>query len=139
MDLLTVHDSDVSADNPDEGDLFVGADGDLVELTEADDATSRAGAAAEGQAIEAGLRTWRGEWFLDLSAGVPCREEIVGVKGITATRVQQLLVAEINRRGTVRAITRIDVSVRGREGSVMFDATLIDGTTINGTAPIGPT
>lgn len=138
MDLATVRSDQVSIDNPDEGDLLL-VDGTAVELTAADDAVSRGGAAAEGQAIEAGLRTQRGEWFLDLTAGVPYREEVLGVKGVTPPRVQQILATEIQRRGTVRSIEKLQVVLQGREALATFEATLVDGAIITGSAPIGGT
>ncbi len=129
MDLARVTPDLVSPENPDEGDLFVGADGDLRQTV---------GAEAEGQAIEAGLRTGQGEWFLDLAAGVAYRA-LLGVKGISAVDVQAAVAAEILRRGTVAAITKLSVAIApDRAASVAWEATLEDGTTLNGTAPIGP-
>lgn len=129
MDLATVTSALVSPGNPDEGDLLLSMTDDLVPTD---------GIEAERQAIEAGLRTWEGEWFLDLTQGVPYLR-IVGVKGVSTIAIQGVLGAEILRRGTVVAITKLSVDIAAdRTGTAYFEATLADGTTINGTAPVGP-
>lgn len=55
--------------DPTTNDLFVRAEGDLAIVT---------GAEAIGQHVRQRLKTYRGEWFLDTTVGVPWLQELFG-------------------------------------------------------------
>ena len=55
--------------NPETNDLFVRDNGNLAIVT---------GAEAVGQHVRQRLKTFRGEWFLDTTVGVPWLQEIFG-------------------------------------------------------------
>lgn len=60
---------------------------------------------AIAQAIENRLRTFRGEWFLDGSIGVPYLEQVLGRKQPNLAAVEQTLRSEILAVSGVTAIT----------------------------------
>lgn len=80
LELVTA----VDAQNPTLGDLRV-ADGKPVMVTGAD---------AIAQEIRVRLRWWRGEHFLDVSAGVPYLQQILG-KGVSEDAIRAVLREEI--------------------------------------------
>lgn len=70
--------------DPVTGDLAF--DGVTVAVVEGKDAIA--------QEIQTRLRWWRGEWFLDTSAGVPYLESIL-TKGVAEATVRAILLREI--------------------------------------------
>lgn len=127
MDLKLTRRSETSGSNPDEGDIHVGVDGQVSTLT---------GNLEEAQCIGVGLATYQGEWFLDTNAGVPYLTKILGIKGVSATRVQEILTAEILRRGSVTRVRRITLNVDSRRvGAVEFEAETTAGD-VSGTVSL---
>lgn len=95
-DVAYVRAGEVDGDNPDEGDLYVDpSTGDLRAISDIE---------AEVQAIQVRLRTWRGEWSLDPSAGLPYVESILGVKGVTESFLRRVFATEVLSRGTVDVV-----------------------------------
>lgn len=91
--------------DPVTGDLAF--DGVTVAVVEGKDAIA--------QEIQTRLRWWRGQWFLDASAGVPYLESIL-TKGVTDATVRVILLREILAvRGVLRVpslVVTIDRAVR---------------------------
>ena len=88
----------------DANDLVI-EDGDLVFVRGID---------AVKQACRIAMQMFRGEWFLDLDAGLPYWEQILGRKPAGGIEVAQLLIRnELRRVRGVVEVTRLDVSFTG--------------------------
>lgn len=88
-------------------DLFLSADGNLAMVTTAE---------AVGQHARQRLQTYRGEWFLDTTAGVPWLNDILG-SSYDPALAESVVKAEILDTDGVAEITsfsiRFDRSTRG--------------------------
>lgn len=116
MDLEIV--TAIDAQNPTLGDLRV-ADGKPVMVTGAD---------AIAQEIRVRLRWWRGEHFLDLAAGVPYLQQILG-KGVSEEAIRAVLREEIESVpgvGHVESIT-IVTDRPNRFATITIDVVTEDG------------
>ncbi|MFZ5440451.1 MAG: hypothetical protein ACOZQL_10605 [Myxococcota bacterium] len=92
------------------GDLAL-VEGDFVPL---------AGAAAVASDLEAALRTWAGEWFLDTSLGLS--RDILGAK-FNRGRIEDLFRGKIRSRPGVGTITSLAARLDGRTLIVQFRVT----------------
>ena len=81
--------------DPDTNDLFLRSDGGLAMVT---------GAEAAGQHIRQRLRFFRGEWFLDTTAGMPWLDQVLG-SAYDPTLAEALTKAEILDTDGVTEIT----------------------------------
>lgn len=66
---------------------------------------------AIAQEIAARLKTFRGEWFLDGSIGVPYMEQVLARKRPNLAAVEQLLRAEILAVGGVTSVQSLSLSL----------------------------
>jgi hypothetical protein len=66
---------------------------------------------AIAQGIGARLKTFRGEWFLDGSIGVPYLEQVLGRKRPNLAAVEQLLRAEILAVAGVTSVLALTLSL----------------------------
>jgi hypothetical protein len=124
LDLANTRRERVSIDNPEEGDLYVDPNTkDLLLIDEAD---------SEVQAVTVRFRTFKGEWFEDLDAGLPWFQYILANKAVDLTVVRGLFSAEILGRGTFREVTKMDITLpnSSRQSQVTFTAVLTDGTLV---------
>lgn len=122
LDLANTRKDRVSGDNPVDGDLYVDpVTKDFLLLDNAD---------SEVQAITVRLRTYQGEWFEDLTAGLPWFQYILANKAVNLTVVKGLIKQEIMGRGTVREVLKVDITnpSNRRLSQITFTASLIDGT-----------
>jgi len=129
VDIANVRREQVDGENPVEGDLYVDAVGNFTTVEGADE---------EAQAITVRLRTFLGEWVLDITQGIPYRERILGVKGASDATIRRLLSAEILARGSVTNIVNLGITrvPALRTAEVTFEATLSDGGTVSRTLAI---
>lgn len=89
-----------TAENPDVGDLEVsGRDFVLIN-----------GLECKAQQIEVALRTELGEWFLDVTRGVPWIAQLLR-KGTPLATVREVLVGKILEVGEIVAVRRLDLEV----------------------------
>lgn len=89
-------------------DLLLGPDNDLVITTDLDWAR---GITAIAQECRIRLMMFRGEWFLDLDAGIPYYDEILGQKPAAAIEVARLeLRATLLEIEGVVEVTRLEVA-----------------------------
>lgn len=105
----------------DDNDLAV-ENNSLVLIAGADEVTQR---------LRSRLRMWRGEWFLDLTRGVPYRQEIF-VKGNAPSRIQAAIQKEIATVSGVQELLEYsqDIDTATRALSVTFKARATDGIII---------
>lgn len=85
------------------------------------------------QSLKQNLKTFLGEWFLDLSIGLPYIQ-IIFVKGTPAEVIDAALKnAIIKTEGveTLNSFDDLDLDSSTRELNVNFDVTTINGNTIN--------
>lgn len=82
--------------DPETGDLALGSDGGLQFVS---------GLEGVAQLVKIRLRLFRGEWFLNLDAGVPYYEEILGEKFSDTILRRRLLEAINGTPGVVETIT----------------------------------
>jgi hypothetical protein len=84
---------------------------------------------AIAQAIERRLKTFRGEWFLDGSIGVPYVEQALGRKAPNLAAVEQLLRAEILAVEGVISVLSLTLSLASstRTLSGTFSASTSEG------------
>lgn len=76
------------------------------------------------QHVKQRLLTFEGEWFLDLAAGVPWFDQILG-KPRDVRTVEALLKAEILASPGVRSLSAFAISpINGQERSVRVDFTM---------------
>lgn len=81
-------------------DLFLAPDGNLATVT---------GAEAVAQHVRQRLKTYKGEWFLDTTAGVPWLEQIMG-DGFNPALAEAVVKAEILDTHGVVEITSFSVT-----------------------------
>jgi hypothetical protein len=96
VDLQLVIETD--AENQTLGDLRV--EGGVVQLVRDADAIA--------QEVRVTLRWWRGEWFLDTSAGMPYLEQLLG-KGISEETIREMLTARIEAVPGVGHVESIEI------------------------------
>lgn len=125
IDLRLTRPEEVDATNPVAGDLHV-VGPDFATVTGAD---------AIAQEAEVTLRWFRGEWFLDLSAGVPYFGEVLR-KGATEASVRAVLRAAILRVPDVRRVERLDVRIDRRLRTLEVEADIV---TAEGAATVATT
>lgn len=103
---------DIALDNK-AHDLLV-KDGDIMLIDNAE---------RVAQQIKIQLWTWLGEWFLDITHGVPYLENIL-VKSPNMAIVRQILIAQIMNVQDVKSVTRLDLvfDKKNRTLEVDFDA-----------------
>lgn len=113
-------------------DLQLGADGDLLVDTDLHLVTDETDAAATVQAIKIYLQRFVGEWFLDLDAGIPYWESILGARKDEAIKVAQIVFrAELLKVWGVQSVLSLSVTVDGstRVMTVAFSVKLKNGDT----------
>lgn len=107
-------------------DIAIGTDGDL--LIEAGRLSLVAGRRAIAQRILQRFQVFRGEWFLDLSAGVPYRQQIL-VKNpdlpVIDVLIRQTITGTPGVLGLQRFLTTFDRSQRSL--TVQFTAETSEG------------
>jgi hypothetical protein len=86
--------------NPATNDLHFDATGNLVLVNDA---------LAVGQHVRQRLKTFQGEWFLDITAGTPWLDQILG-RHYDPALAEAIVKAEIMNTGGVIAITSFSVS-----------------------------
>lgn len=86
------------------------------------------GAERVAQSVGIRLRTWRGEWFLDVEHGVPYIDEVMGKNRSNAV-IASILRAEILDVHSVRRIDSfsVEISAASRTANVSFSATSDEG------------
>lgn len=113
-------------------DLLLDDDGDLS-LVNGDFAWAD-GAQRVAQAVRVRLLYFLGEWFLDVSLGVPWYESIL-VKSPNLAHVATIMRGRIADTLGVDEVTSLELDLSGRTLSVTWAATT-DGTEISGEASI---
>ena len=87
---------------------------------------------ATRQRLEQKFRLWRGEWFLNINAGFPWLEDVLGQR--PRPEVLRSLVYDlvVNDPG-LRSLTNLTLAFEGvdRQLRITFDATLTNGVTEN--------
>ena len=108
-------------------DFEIGTDGDLT-LT-AGDFVFVEDKLQVAQAVEATLRTFRGEWFLNTNFGVPYFQSILGQRMVTKDEFDALIKAAIVGVEDVNRILAYDSSFdrRNRTYDVSFTADTVFG------------
>ncbi len=107
-------------------DLQLDSSGDL--LVSEFDLAFVAGADQAAQRIGIALRLFQGEWFLDLDAGLPWFDQLLG-KNLDLRQTESVLRREILNTPDVNAITAfsLDYDPRARTLTVAFTADTIFG------------
>ncbi len=107
-------------------DLLLDEDGDLVV---SDDLRLSSGLSAVSQSVRIRLQTFMGEWFLDLSLGVPYYQSLLGHRFSVET-AQDVFRKEILASRGVSSVTKLEVSfdAAARRMSVYFEADTIHGS-----------
>lgn len=100
------------------GDIHLDVSGNLAIATE-----------AEGlrQKLETRLQLYRGEWFLDVRAGIPYVQRILGRKAGAAPieiSISQIFDAEILKEDEVRSILRSDATYTREDRAFTYSADL---------------
>ena len=87
------------------------------------------GADAVVQGILTRLRLFRGEWFLDINAGMPWFEEVFTDGGQDIKRIESALKTQINATPGVEAILSFAIAFDGatRDITVTFEVDTIYG------------
>ena len=78
------------------------------------------GAERVAQSIGIALRTWRPEWFLDKTEGVPYLDEVLG-KNKREEIVEAVIRAQILMVDGVRSITKFTISVDDKTRKAFVD------------------
>ena len=102
--------------------------GDLV--ISGGDVATVSGNLATRQRLEQKFKLWRGEWFLDVNAGFPWLEEILGRR--PAPQVLRSLVFDLVQSDPgIRTIENLELEQDSpqRRLTIRFRARLIDGST----------
>lgn len=90
-------------------DLLLGPDNDLV-IT--DDLQFTAGLAAIAQDCRIAMLMFQGEWFLDLDAGIPYWQSILGQKTTVAKKAAAIAIrSALLAVDGVQEVTKLEVSV----------------------------
>jgi hypothetical protein len=108
--------------NPDSGDLALGRDGRMFLRSELKELVD--------QRIRVRLQFFKGEWFLNLDAGTPWFQHIIGHKGVPDQTVRGVLSQALKVDG-VDSITTLEWQVdnKTRRMSISFTLKLVDGST----------
>lgn len=106
--------AEVDAENPVLGDLRVS--GGVVQIVR--------GADAIAQEIRVRLKWWRAEWFLDLSAGTPYLEQLLG-KGVSEETIRSMLRREIKAVEGVGHVESIELDVDRPTRFAAIDITVV--------------
>lgn len=116
-------------------DFKIGGDGDLV--IENGDVVIVDGLEAIGQHVSIRLRSFKGEWFLDQSFGVPYLQEVLG-KGTPVTRLRAIFQGIILGTDGIASVDSMDLDYAGeaRTLTVTFQATTDSGETLTGVEEI---
>lgn len=87
------------------------------------------GAEAVVQGVTTRLRLFRGEWFLNVNAGMPWFQEVFTDGGQDIRRIESALRAQILATPGVEQILSLDIDFNGgtRDLSVTFDVDTIYG------------
>lgn len=75
------------------------------------------------QRLKQRLLTVKGEWFLDVTIGLPYFAEL-SQKGITQSRVRSLFIAQIEGTEGVNRVTRLSLDFNSRTREIMLDFTV---------------
>lgn len=112
-----------------DGDLLIDPDVGFVILT---------GIEGVKQCVQIRLLLFKGEWFLDLDAGVPYYQEILGEK-FNESLLRQRLAEAIKGAPGVKEILSLDVAFTGttRQVSVTWSIRTVFGDTEPDTLAIG--
>lgn len=83
-----------------------------------------------GQSVQSRLRLFRGEWFLDIQAGLPWYQQVLGTRNMS--RAEHLIKREILQTPGVTKLTRFDVTLdrRTRRMKVSFVFVANSGETV---------
>lgn len=122
VELPTIDDSVISS-APDTGrDILVDPTTNNLALTATGDLALVRGIDSIAQDLRHRCRTFTGEWFLALDAGMPWLTDILGVKNLNLSTVRALLRTLINDTPGVKTILALDVSLNAasRELSISF-------------------
>lgn len=106
-------------------DLLLDSSHDLQLVN--NDLALASGTQATLQAIGQRLKLWQGEWFLDVTAGVPYLQQVF-TKGTKLSVIRSLLLAVVAKTNGVTAIRRFDVFPQPNRGlDVEFEASTLAG------------
>lgn len=110
--LPTLDDGSASSVVPETGrDILIDPITDNLALTASGDLAIVRGVDSIAQALRQRLRTYLGEWYLNVDAGVPWSTQILGVKNLNLSTVRSLLREQIKDIAGVLEITQLDVSL----------------------------
>lgn len=89
------------------------------------------------QRIDCLLRTFRGEWWLDPSIGVPWLDEVLK-KNPDLQVIRQLLISIIMTDSEAASVSRMDLELDRITGTlgVSFDLQSVDKTTVSGQSEV---
>jgi len=79
------------------------------------------------QRLEIKLSSYKGEWFLDRNYGIPWIQEILsrrGTKDLADANIRRVILSDPD----VKSITNYRSSVRNSKLEVVFDGTLVNGS-----------
>lgn len=120
-----------SAGTDEHYDLVLGPTGDLV-LTSGEDAIK--------QAVIAQLKTFYGDWFLNMDVGLPYYQQVLGVRGkatLNASFEASMQSAILNVPGVLALLSwNADLDRKARRLSVSFTAQITGGV-VQWSVPIG--
>jgi|SRR5690554_4587278 len=85
---------------------------------------------ATRQRLEQKLRLWRGEWFLNVNAGFPWLQDVLGQRPRPEV-LRSLVFDLVSSDPGVKAVSALSLEFEGveRQLRISFDARLIDGAT----------
>jgi hypothetical protein len=108
-------------------DLALAADHDL-DLSRSGDASLLDGAERIAQQIKVSLQTLLGEWFLDVTVGVPYLERVL-VKTPDRAAIEAIFRTRITAVEGVRFVRRLDLMIdhQGRALAIAFEADTDEG------------
>lgn len=108
-------------------DLALAADHDL-DLSRAGDASLLEGAERIAQQIRVSLQTVLGEWFLDVTVGVPYLERVL-VKSPDRAGIEAIFRARITAVAGVKFVRRLELLIdhQGRALALAFEADTDEG------------
>ena len=114
---MTAVASDLLLD-PKTGDLKL-IDGDLALSTGMD---------AVAQALRQRLNFFRGEWFCDLSIGLPAWQEILGKKNPDLSVIREVFRQEALKTPGVASVANLEVTMSGRRAIINISVRMDDGS-----------